>query len=95
MWQDANGGLQARDRASGTWIDVPPIPGTLVINVGDLLERWSNNRFASTPHRVVNRSGAERYSLATFYDPDFGAIADPCDLGTSAADSRYAPVAGR
>jgi isopenicillin N synthase-like dioxygenase len=92
LWQDASGGLQIKDRASGRWIDVPPLPDTLVINAGDLLERWSNHRVASTPHRVVNRSGAERYSLATFYDPDFGAVADPRDLGTPAADSRYAPV---
>lgn len=92
LWQDASGGLQIKDRASGAWIDVPPIPGTLVINVGDLLERWSNNRFASTPHRVVNRSGRERFSLATFYDPTYAAVADPRDLGTPENESRYEPV---
>jgi isopenicillin N synthase-like dioxygenase len=84
--------LQIKDRATKEWIDVPPIPGTLVINIGDLLERWSNDRFASTPHRVINRSGNERYSLATFYDPTFGAVADPRDLGTPQNDCRYEPV---
>ena len=92
LWQDGNGGLQVRERQSGAWIDAPPIPGTLVINVGDLLGRWSNDRFASTPHRVVNRSGRERMSIATFHDPDFGAMIDPRELGTPDAEARYAPI---
>ena len=92
LWQDANGGLQVRERQSGGWIDVPPLPGTLVVNVGDLLGRWSNDRFASTPHRVINRSGRERYSIASFYDPDFGAMVDPCALGVAREDARYEPI---
>lgn len=91
-YKESNGGLQIKDRATKEWIDVPPIPGTLVINIGDLLERWSNDRFASTPHRVINRSGNERYSLATFYDRTFGAVADPRDLGTPQSECRYEPV---
>ncbi len=72
MCQDDSGGLQAHNRA-GEWIEAPPIPGTLVVNIGDLLARWTNDLFRSTPHRVVNRSGRDRYSLAVFYDPDFDA----------------------
>ena len=67
--QDDNGGLQVRNR-SGEWIAAAPIPGTLVVNIGDLLARWTNDLFRSTPHRVVNTSGRARYSLAVFYDPD-------------------------
>jgi isopenicillin N synthase-like dioxygenase len=93
LWQDDKGGLQVRDRKTRAWIDATPISGTLVINVGDLLGRWSNDRFASTPHRVINRSGEERYSIASFYDPDFAAIVDPRQLGASAAACRYQPVA--
>ncbi|GAB3626487.1 oxidoreductase [Pandoraea terrae] len=93
LWQDNVGGLQVRELGSQSWIDAPPIEGTLVINVGDLLARWSNDRFRSTLHRVVNRSGQERYSIATFYDPDYGANVDPRDLGASDADAKYAPVA--
>ncbi len=92
LWQDDSGGLQVLERGSQTWIDAPPIPGTFVINVGDLLARWSNDRFASTPHRVINRSGRERYSIATFYDPDYGARVDPRDLGAGAEACKYAPV---
>ncbi|WP_376100378.1 isopenicillin N synthase family dioxygenase [Roseomonas sp. CCTCC AB2023176] len=89
LWQDDNGGLQVREQQSGEWIDAPPLPGTLVVNVGDLLGRWSNDRFASTPHRVLNRSGRERVSIATFYDPDFEARVDPRELGVSDAEARY------
>lgn len=89
LWQDENGGLQVRERQSGEWIEAPPLPGTLVVNVGDLLGRWSNDRFASTPHRVLNRSGRERVSIATFYDPDFDAGVDPRDLGADEAEARY------
>jgi isopenicillin N synthase-like dioxygenase len=90
LWQDDSGGLQVRERASRSWIEAPPIPGTFVINVGDLLARWTDDRFSSTPHRVINRSGRERFSIATFYDPDFAALVDPRDLG--ATEGRYAPV---
>ncbi|WP_439595322.1 isopenicillin N synthase family dioxygenase [Falsiroseomonas sp.] len=90
LWQDDSGGLEVRERQSGAWIPAPPLPGTLVVNVGDLLGRWSNNRFASTPHRVVNRSGHERMSIATFYDPDFSAIIDPRALG--ATEPVYEPT---
>jgi isopenicillin N synthase-like dioxygenase len=69
-----------------------PIPGTLVVNVGDLLERWTNNLYASTPHRVVNRSGRERYAIATFYDPDFKALVDAQELGFPADQIRHKPT---
>jgi len=90
LWQDDSGGLEVRERSTGEWIPAPPLPGTLVVNVGDLLGRWSNDRFASTPHRVVNRSGHERFSIATFYDPNFAAPIDPRALG--AAEPHYEPT---
>lgn len=76
LWQDATGGLEVRD-VNGDWVTAHPVEDTLVVNVGDLLARWSNDRFRSTPHRVINRSGGERYSLALFYDPDAGTVIDP------------------
>jgi len=81
--QDDNGGLQVR--TDDGWLEAPPIPGTLVCNIGDMLERLSGGRFVSSPHRVENRSGRERLSFPLFYDPDFQArmtpAAAPVDVG--------------
>lgn len=76
LWQDATGGLQVRD-ANGEWVTAHPIDNTFVVNVGDLLARWSNDRFRSTAHRVINLSGVERYSMALFFDPDADTVIDP------------------
>jgi isopenicillin N synthase-like dioxygenase len=72
LFQDDAGGLQVQG-LNGEWIDAPPIPGTVVINTGDLMARWSNDVFKSTPHRVVPRPAAMkngRQSIAFFSDPD-------------------------
>ena len=74
--QDDVGGLEIQ-RLTGEWVAVPPLPDTLVVNVGDLLERWSNRRYHSTVHRVINRSGRERLSLVLAYDPNFETSVDP------------------
>jgi isopenicillin N synthase-like dioxygenase len=52
----------------GTWFDAPSIPGAFTVNGGDLLKRWTNDRFLSTPHRVVNVSGRHRYAIPFFFD---------------------------
>ena len=91
LMQDNSGGLQVRAK-SGDWIEAPPIPGTLVCNIGDLLARWSNNRFASTVHRVINRTSKARYSIPVFFDPHTDTVVDPCDLGIDKADSAFEPV---
>jgi isopenicillin N synthase-like dioxygenase len=92
LWQDDVGGLEVA-HPSGGWTLAPPIPGSLVVNVGDLLARWSNERYRSTWHRVTNRSGRERLSIVTFHDPDHDAVVDPADLGLgSGARRRHEPV---
>jgi isopenicillin N synthase-like dioxygenase len=73
--QDAVGGLQLRNSA-GEWIEAPPIPGTFVINLGDQMARWTNERFQATPHRVINRTGRERYSIPFFFDPDYDTVVE-------------------
>ncbi len=74
--QDNVAGLQVKSPA-GTWIDVLPQPNALVVNVGDMLHRWSNGLLRSTPHRVLNNAALERYSCAFFYDPYVETIVSP------------------
>jgi len=69
LCQDSVGGLQV-ENIDGEWIQAPPIPGTLIVNVADLLNRWTDGAYKSTPHRVVNSSGKERLSLVLAYDPN-------------------------
>ncbi|KAK8197484.1 Clavaminate synthase-like protein [Phyllosticta capitalensis] len=70
---NAQGGLEVLT-PSGHWIAAPPVPGSLVVNVGDFLERATNDRFTSTVHRVRNCVGSERHSLAYFFSPSSDSI---------------------
>jgi isopenicillin N synthase-like dioxygenase len=62
-------GLQIRTQ-DGEWISAPVIPETFVVNTGDVLNRWSNGRFLSTPHRAVNTMPAPRYAIPYFFHPN-------------------------
>ncbi len=75
--QDENGGLQVRAPDRQTWLDAPPRAGAFVLNVGDIGERWSNGVLRSTPHRVLNRTGRDRYSIPYFFDPAADAVVSP------------------
>ncbi|KAI9794602.1 MAG: hypothetical protein M1816_004489 [Peltula sp. TS41687] len=70
------GALQVQHR-SGSWIDADPIPGTFVVNIGDMMERWTNGLWRSTMHRVIHRGGEWRFSVPFFYEPDFEARIKP------------------
>jgi isopenicillin N synthase-like dioxygenase len=72
LGQDGNSGLQVRT-ASG-WRDVPPLAGSFVCNLGDMLERLTGGRYRSTPHRVRNAGGADRLSFPFFIDPSWDAV---------------------
>jgi isopenicillin N synthase-like dioxygenase len=68
--QDPIGGLELRKR-DGEWVGAPHIPGTFIVNIGDLFRTWTNDTYISTPHRVINRTGKERYSVPTFFCLDY------------------------
>ena len=53
--------------SAGAWIQAPPVPGAFIVNVGDLMARWTNNYFQSTIHRAINSSGKRRYSIPFFF----------------------------
>ncbi len=91
LYQDPVGGLEVKNRR-GEWVTATPIADTFVVNVGDLLARWTNDRFTSTPHRVVNRSGRERLSMGVFVDPDFETVIDPAVVCTGGETPKYPPV---
>jgi isopenicillin N synthase-like dioxygenase len=74
--QDANAGLEILNRA-GVWVAVPPVPDTFVVNVGEVLKVWTDGIFSSTVHRVINRSGRERYSIPFFMYPSYDAVIQP------------------
>ncbi|MDC0196020.1 2OG-Fe(II) oxygenase [Gammaproteobacteria bacterium] len=75
LCQDAVGGLQIKDM-DGDWVYAPPIEGTLIVNVGDLLSRWTDGFYRSTPHRVINQSSQERLSLVLAFDPNAETMID-------------------
>ncbi len=94
LCQDDVGGLQVQDQ-TGDWVHASPIPGTLVINVGDLLSRWTRGAYKSTPHRVVNTSGRERLSLVLAFDPNPETMIDPSDIyGDQTDDDAQAITCG-
>lgn len=73
--QDDCGGLEVKTPSG--WVDAPPIPGTFVCNLGDMLDRMTGGRYRSTPHRVRNTSGRSRFSWPYFFDPSFDAEVKP------------------
>lgn len=85
-------GLEVRN-PRGEWVAAPPIPGTFVINIGDMMQRWTNDYFVSTAHRVTNRTGRRRYSLPLFFCTGYDVVVRPLDRCTGPDNPpRYRPT---
>ncbi|MGW0038076.1 isopenicillin N synthase family dioxygenase [Gordonia sp. NPDC003376] len=99
LWQEEvrSGGLQVLNKA-GDWVDVPYIPDSFVVNIGDSLARWTNDAWVSTMHRVVNPARDEaanhdRISIVFFFQPNYDAVIEclpTCKSDTQPA--KYAPI---
>jgi isopenicillin N synthase-like dioxygenase len=89
LLQDDTGGLQVKSR--GRWIEAPPIPGSFICNIGDMLDRMTRGIYRSTPHRVISSAKRDRLSFPLFFDPNFFAEVHPIEAlaGEQAADDRH------
>ena len=91
LLQDENSGLQVG--RGDLWIPVAPDPRSVVVNVGKMLRHWSGGRYNAALHRVVNRSGRDRYSIPLFIHPGYHTVVDPRELtGASQVDPAFPPI---
>ena len=90
--QDETGGLEIQ-LPDGEWLSATPVPGTLIVNIGDVMPRWTNDLYVSAPHRVLNRSPQDRYSAVLFFDPSYETMVE-CLPTCCSADNppRYPPI---
>ena len=69
--------LQVQSHDGKSWINANPVPGAFVVNIGDMIERWTNGEWKSTNHRVIHRGSNFRVSVPFFFEPDFDAVVSP------------------
>lgn len=93
LLQDNTGGLQVWNNSSSEWVDVTPIPGAYVVNLGNLMMQWTNDRYLSNLHRVINKSGDERFSIPFFFSghPNFTVECLPSCMDPDKG-AKYPPV---
>ena len=90
--QSALPGLEVRTR-EGDWIRPPAIPGTFVVNTGEMLSRYANDRYRPTPHRVINANNALRHAIPFFHGPGLEAVIQPVPTCVGPDNpARYAPL---
>jgi isopenicillin N synthase-like dioxygenase len=93
LTQDPIGGLELQKR-DGEWVSAPFVPGTFVVNLGDMFKVWTNDVYVSNMHRVVNRTGRERYSIPTFFNLDYHApVSCLASCQSPGNPPQYAPIA--
>lgn len=92
--QDDTGGLEIME--DGEWVGVPPVADSYVINLGEVMKIWTKGMFMATPHRVINRSGKERYSIPFFMNPTHDALVRPIleDAGAGKAEPVFHTTVG-
>ncbi|RJE25454.1 2og-feii oxygenase [Aspergillus sclerotialis] len=93
LLQDDVEGLQVLDVPTGQWLDVKPVPGAYVVNLGDLFMRMANDKYKSNIHRVINKSGKERYSIPFFFsgNPDYTCECLP-NCREPGEEAKYQPI---
>lgn len=91
LWQDHTGGLQVEK--DGVWIDIPYVPGTFIVNTGDMFVRYTAGFFRSSKHRVVKNSESFRYSIPFFVEPNPKTIISTLpSFGSSRGSAKFEPV---
>jgi len=85
LLQDMTGGLQAKSKGLG-WIDIEPKKDTIVVNLGDAMQVWTNDQYVAAIHRVIKRTNSPRYSTPYFYNPKSNAILKPVEGLSSQSD---------
>lgn len=89
--QDMSGGLEVLSK-SGRWIRAKPVPDSFVVNIADCFMRQTNDYFVSTVHRVINKSGKERYSIPFFFGMDRNMVMEPIPSCISEENPAKYPV---
>lgn len=93
LYQDDTGGLEVLDRHTDEWLDVPVVPGSFVVNIGDLMSVWTNDQWQSTKHRVrippVDKRSVARVSMPFFHQPNWNAVVECLDPNV---EPMYEPV---
>jgi isopenicillin N synthase-like dioxygenase len=69
LYQDSTSGLDVKRKSDGNWVRVKPIPNSFIINVGDIIQVWSNDKYESAEHRVSVNSSKDRFSIPFFFNP--------------------------
>lgn len=87
LLQDKTGGLEVKSK-EGVWTSAPPVNGSLIMNIGDLLERWTGGEFTATDHRIIAPENS-RYSIPFFFEPENNAIIEPFKSGTNFDTTTY------
>jgi isopenicillin N synthase-like dioxygenase len=94
LLQDEVGGLEVLHKPTGTWHAVTPVKGAYVCNIGDLMQRWTNDQYQSTMHRVISPlSNKDRYSCAFFNDGKLSQIIEALPGCVPAGEkAKYGPL---